>query len=60
MELPQDQQVRRSFHSLLQSRGRRPEPLPGPARRLDLFAENVRRYVNGLPLLNVVDQQRGY
>ena len=26
----------------------------------DLFAENVRRYVNGLPLLNVVDIQRGY
>jgi len=29
-------------------------------RRLDLFAENVRRYVQGLPLLNVVDKQRGY
>ncbi len=29
-------------------------------RRLDLFAENVRRYVHGLPLLNVVDKQRGY
>lgn len=29
-------------------------------RRMDLFAENVRRYVNGLPLLNVVDKQRGY
>jgi phosphoglycerate dehydrogenase-like enzyme len=29
-------------------------------RRLDLFAENIRRYVNGLPLLNVVDKQRGY
>jgi phosphoglycerate dehydrogenase-like enzyme len=25
-----------------------------------LFAENVRRYVNGLPLLNVVDKKRGY
>jgi len=29
-------------------------------RRLELFAENVRRYVNGLPLLNVVDKRRGY
>lgn len=29
-------------------------------RRVDLFAENIRRYVNGLPLLNVVDKQRGY
>ncbi|HVA00925.1 MAG TPA: D-2-hydroxyacid dehydrogenase [Terriglobia bacterium] len=29
-------------------------------RRMDLFAENVRRYVKGLPLLNVVDKQRGY
>ncbi len=27
---------------------------------MDLFCENVRRYVNGLPLLNVVDKQRGY
>lgn len=26
----------------------------------DLFAENVRRYVAGLPLLNVVDKKRGY
>jgi phosphoglycerate dehydrogenase-like enzyme len=26
----------------------------------DLFCENVRRYVNGLPLLNVVDKRRGY
>lgn len=30
------------------------------ARRHDLFAENVRRYVTGLPLLNVVDKRRGY
>jgi phosphoglycerate dehydrogenase-like enzyme len=29
-------------------------------RALDLFSENVRRYVNGLPLLHVVDKQRGY
>jgi len=29
-------------------------------RALDLFCENIRRYVNGLPLLNVVDKQRGY
>jgi len=27
---------------------------------MDLFCENVRRYVNGLPLLNVVDKKRGY
>jgi phosphoglycerate dehydrogenase-like enzyme len=30
------------------------------ARRMDLFSENVRRYVGGLPLLNVVDKRRGY
>jgi phosphoglycerate dehydrogenase-like enzyme len=30
------------------------------ARRHELFAENVRRYVSGLPLLNVVDKRRGY
>ena len=30
------------------------------ARTYGLFIENVRRYVNGLPLLNVVDKQRGY
>lgn len=29
-------------------------------RALDLFCENVRRYVNGLPLLNVVEKRRGY
>ena len=29
-------------------------------RARDLFCENVRRYVNGLPLLNVVDKVRGY
>jgi len=27
---------------------------------MDLFCENIRRYVNGLPLLNVVDKKRGY
>jgi phosphoglycerate dehydrogenase-like enzyme len=27
---------------------------------MELFCENVRRYVNGLPLLNVVDKKRGY
>ena len=26
----------------------------------NLFCENFRRYVNGLPLLNVVDKERGY
>lgn len=29
-------------------------------RALDLFCENVRRYVNGIPLMNVVDKRRGY
>ena len=29
-------------------------------RSLDLLCENVRRYVHGLPLLNVVDKKRGY
>jgi phosphoglycerate dehydrogenase-like enzyme len=29
-------------------------------RSLDLFCENVRRYANGLPMLNVVDKKRGY
>jgi phosphoglycerate dehydrogenase-like enzyme len=29
-------------------------------RARDLFCENVRRYVNGLPLLHVVDKVRGY
>ncbi|TAM82592.1 MAG: D-2-hydroxyacid dehydrogenase [Acidobacteria bacterium] len=29
-------------------------------RLLALFTENIRRYANGLPLLNVVDKQRGY
>jgi phosphoglycerate dehydrogenase-like enzyme len=29
-------------------------------RSMDLFCENVRRYLNGLPLLNVVDKKRGY
>jgi phosphoglycerate dehydrogenase-like enzyme len=29
-------------------------------RVIDLFAENVRRYTEGLPLLNVVDKLRGY
>ncbi len=29
-------------------------------RQMGLIAENVRRYAAGLPLLNVVDKQRGY
>lgn len=29
-------------------------------RLIDLFADNVRRYTEGLPLVNVVDKQRGY
>jgi phosphoglycerate dehydrogenase-like enzyme len=29
-------------------------------RQMDLFSENVRRYLEGLPLLNVVDKKRGY
>lgn len=30
------------------------------ARLIEVFADNVRRYVNGLPLVNVVDKKRGY
>jgi phosphoglycerate dehydrogenase-like enzyme len=34
---------------------------PSNSRRItDLFAENLRRYLAGEPLLNVVDKQRGY
>jgi phosphoglycerate dehydrogenase-like enzyme len=33
---------------------------PSVQRARDLFCENVRRYVNGLPLLHVVDKKRGY
>ena len=29
-------------------------------RRFELFAENLRRFARGLPLLNVVDKQAGY
>lgn len=29
-------------------------------RAMELFCENIRRYVDGLPLLNVVDKKRGY
>lgn len=29
-------------------------------RQMGLMAENVRRYAHGLPLLNVVDKERGY
>jgi len=29
-------------------------------RQMELFTENVRRYLAGLPLLNVVDKSRGY
>nr|MBN1230220.1 D-2-hydroxyacid dehydrogenase [Anaerolineae bacterium] len=29
-------------------------------RAMDLFAENLRRFVNGKPLLNTVDRKRGY
>ncbi len=29
-------------------------------RMMELFGENVRRYIAGLPLLNVVDKRRGY
>jgi phosphoglycerate dehydrogenase-like enzyme len=31
-----------------------------PRRTVELFAENLRRYVAGEPLLNVVDKQRGF
>jgi phosphoglycerate dehydrogenase-like enzyme len=30
------------------------------SRLVGLLAENVRRYSSGLPLINVVDKQRGY
>lgn len=33
---------------------------PVLGRQMDLFTENVRRYLAGLPLLNVVDKKRGY
>jgi phosphoglycerate dehydrogenase-like enzyme len=39
------------------SSGFSPHTLP---RCHELFAENVRRYVQGLPLMNVVDKARGY
>jgi len=29
-------------------------------RLIELFAENIRRYANGLPLMNVVDKRAGY
>jgi phosphoglycerate dehydrogenase-like enzyme len=29
-------------------------------RLIDLFADNVRRYASGLPLINVVDKEKGY
>lgn len=29
-------------------------------RLIDLFAENVRRYTEGIPLVNVVDKVKGY
>ena len=32
--------------------------MAGPLRQL--FAENLRRYLDGQPLLNVVDRARGY
>jgi phosphoglycerate dehydrogenase-like enzyme len=31
-----------------------------PKRRLELFKENIRRFAQGRPLLNVVDKQKGY
>jgi phosphoglycerate dehydrogenase-like enzyme len=30
------------------------------ARLTELFCENLRRYVDGRPLLNLIDKQRGY
>jgi phosphoglycerate dehydrogenase-like enzyme len=29
-------------------------------RIVDLFSENLRRYLNGEPLLNLVERERGY
>lgn len=31
-----------------------------PKRRLELFKENIRRFAEGRPMLNVVDKQKGY
>jgi phosphoglycerate dehydrogenase-like enzyme len=31
-----------------------------PERQMAVFTENIRRYIHGLPLLNVVDKRRGY
>jgi hypothetical protein len=31
-----------------------------PERQMAVFTENTRRYLAGLPLLNVVDKRRGY
>jgi hypothetical protein len=31
-----------------------------PARRMEVFKENVRRFGQGRPLVNVVDKQKGY
>jgi len=33
---------------------------PRQRRLISLFCENVRRYVHGLPLVNVVDKEKGY
>ncbi len=31
-----------------------------PGRRMELFKENIRRFAEGKPMLNVVDKQKGY
>ena len=36
------------------------QPLPADTRVMEPIPDNVRRYSSGLPLVNVVDKQRGY
>jgi phosphoglycerate dehydrogenase-like enzyme len=57
--LPQDDALWTAPNILITSHssGRSPQTID---RQMALFTENVRRYLKGLPLLNVVDKKRGY
>jgi phosphoglycerate dehydrogenase-like enzyme len=57
--LPSDNPLWSAPHVIITSHSSAQSPLV-PRRQIDLFTENVRRYVAGLPLLNVVDKKRGY
>ena len=57
--LPPDEPLWRAPHVLITCHTSAHSPKT-EGRQMDLFAENVRRYVAGLPLLNVVDKKRGY